>query len=100
MSSRRERITQPTRRRRRGWQAALRAGDSPGPSGHRDGSPYWAWVTEPCARWPVLAAGRYTGPWNTPTAHPILVVGNTTPYQDSIAMAHEVALVRLSASPC
>jgi pimeloyl-ACP methyl ester carboxylesterase len=61
--------------------------------------PDWAWVTEPCAQWPVLAADRYTGPWNTPTANPILVVGNTvdpaTPYQDSIAMAHDLANARL-----
>jgi len=61
--------------------------------------PYWAWVVEPCAQWPVLAADRYTGPWNTPTAHPILVVGNTvdpaTPFQGSIAMAHDLADARL-----
>ena len=61
--------------------------------------PHWAWISEPCAQWPVLAADRYTGPWNTPTAHPILVVGNTvdpaTPYQDSIAMAHDLANARL-----
>ena len=61
--------------------------------------PDWVWVTEPCAQWPVLAADRYTGPWNRRTANPILVVGNTvdpaTPYQGSIAMAHDLADARL-----
>jgi pimeloyl-ACP methyl ester carboxylesterase len=30
----------------------------------------------PCAFWPGRDADRYTGPWNTPTAAPILVVNN------------------------
>ncbi|TCO59418.1 alpha/beta hydrolase [Actinocrispum wychmicini] len=61
--------------------------------------PVWAWVDEPCAQWPVLSADRYTGPWNRPTAAPILVIGNTvdpaTPYKDSVAMAHDLANARL-----
>lgn len=60
--------------------------------------PSWAWDSEPCAQWPVLAHDRYTGPWNRHTA-PILVVGNTTdpatPYQDSVAMSRELADARL-----
>jgi pimeloyl-ACP methyl ester carboxylesterase len=61
--------------------------------------PYWAWIAEACARWPVLAPQRYTGPWNRPTARPILVVGNTvdpaTPYQGAVAMSHDLADARL-----
>ena len=55
--------------------------------------PDWVWSSEPCAQWPVLARDRYTGPFNRPTAAPILVVGNTidpaTPYQDAVAMSHD-----------
>ena len=54
----------------------------------------WTWTTEICATWPK-SADTYTGPWNRPTAHPILVVGNTgdpdTPYWNSVAMTHELA---------
>ncbi|HEX4702844.1 MAG TPA: alpha/beta hydrolase [Pseudonocardiaceae bacterium] len=61
--------------------------------------PYWTWIAEACAQWPVLAPQRYTGPWNRPTARPILVVGNTgdpaTPYQDAVAMSHDLADARL-----
>lgn len=61
--------------------------------------PYWTWITEECARWPVLAPQRYSGPWNRPTAHPILVVGNTgdpaTPYSGAVAMSHDLADARL-----
>ncbi|HLI39695.1 MAG TPA: alpha/beta hydrolase, partial [Streptosporangiaceae bacterium] len=61
--------------------------------------PYVAWKTESCARWPALDADRYTGPWNVPTARPLLLVGNTTdpatPYQGSLAMARDLARARL-----
>jgi len=61
--------------------------------------PDWAWITEACAQWPVLARDRYTGPFSRPTAAPILVVGTTvdpaTPYRDSVAMSHELADARL-----
>ena len=61
--------------------------------------PYWAWTSEPCASWPARAADRYTGPWNRRTASPILVIGTTydpaTPYQGSVAMAHQLARARL-----
>jgi hypothetical protein len=46
-----------------------------------------------------MDADRYTGPWNTPTANPILVVGNTTdpgtPYVNSLLMARELNRARL-----
>ena len=60
----------------------------------------WVWPTVACARWPGNgAADRYTGPWNRPTAHTILLLGNTgdanLPYRDTLAMAHELARTRL-----
>lgn len=60
----------------------------------------WVWPTEACARWPGHgAADRYTGPWNRPTAHTILLLGNTgdavLPYRDTVAMEHDLARARL-----
>ncbi|MFJ8008431.1 alpha/beta hydrolase [Streptomyces fagopyri] len=70
--------------------AALRAGDA---------GRFWTWAAEPCATWPVVAANRYRGPWNEPTAHPVLVVGTTydpaTPYTGAQAMAEDLASARL-----
>jgi len=58
-----------------------------------------AWNDEPCAGWRATAADGYFGPWNRRTAHPILLVGNTfdpdTPYQNSVAMAGQLARARL-----
>ncbi|MEU2428573.1 alpha/beta hydrolase [Streptomyces sp. NPDC007861] len=49
--------------------------------------------------WPATAADRYRGPWNEPTAHPVLVVGTTldpaTPYRNAQAMTKELANARL-----
>ncbi|MEU9472407.1 alpha/beta fold hydrolase [Streptomyces avermitilis] len=60
---------------------------------------FWTWAAAPCATWPAEAANRYTGPWDHPTAHPVLVVGTTydpaTPYPDAQAMAKELANARL-----
>lgn len=70
--------------------AALRAGDS---------GRFWTWAAEACATWPSFAANRYRGPWNKPTAHPVLVVGTTydpsTPYTNAQAMARELGDARL-----
>src|SRR5262245_27496640 len=60
----------------------------------------WVWPTVACARWPGHgAADRYTGPWNRPTAHTILLLGNTSdavlPYRDTLAMKHALARARL-----
>ena len=60
----------------------------------------WAWTEEPCAQWPGNgAADRYTGPWNRQTAGTILLLANTgdaaLPYQDSLAMDHDLANARL-----
>jgi pimeloyl-ACP methyl ester carboxylesterase len=59
----------------------------------------WVWGDFPCASWPARAADRYAGPWNRPTANPILVVGNTgdpaTAYRGSVRMARLLARARL-----
>jgi pimeloyl-ACP methyl ester carboxylesterase len=56
---------------------------------------WWTWDYEPCATWPARATNRYSGPWNRPTANPILVVGNTydpaTPYEGAQALVRELA---------
>ena len=38
--------------------------------------PLWTWITSICAKWPGADADRYVGPFNKPTANPVLVVGN------------------------
>jgi pimeloyl-ACP methyl ester carboxylesterase len=58
------------------------------------------WSDEPCAGWPADAGqDRYAGPWNRPTASPILVIGNTgdpvTAYSGSVAMSRDLARARL-----
>ncbi len=98
----------------RDQQLAVLCADSPNPSDVHDYAtaaqlayarsgafgPEQAWDTEPCAKW-LAAAGqdRYTGPWNRPTADPILLLGNTgdpaLPYKDSVAMSHDLARARL-----
>ena len=60
----------------------------------------WMWTAEPCAQWRDGGApDRYTGPWNRPTANPILLLGNTgdaaLPYEDSVAMSHDLARAQL-----
>lgn len=61
--------------------------------------PVVPWADEPCAGWRATAASIYAGPWDRPTANPILVIGNTfdpsTPYEGSIAMARLLARARL-----
>ncbi|MFG2512527.1 alpha/beta hydrolase [Streptomyces sp. NPDC048584] len=60
---------------------------------------FWIWASAGCAAWPAVAEDRYRGPWNKPTAHPILVVGNTydpsTPHSAAQAMAEDLADARL-----
>lgn len=58
------------------------------------------WDDEPCAQWPGNGAhDRYTGPWNRPTANPVLVFGNTgdtaVSYRDSVAAARHLGDARL-----
>ena len=57
------------------------------------------WRDEPCSTWPAHPSGGFYGPWDTPTAAPILLIGNTTdpatPYASSVLMAAELANARL-----
>ncbi|WP_045306118.1 alpha/beta hydrolase [Saccharothrix sp. ST-888] len=61
--------------------------------------PYFAWASERCAAWPTGDPDHYAGPWNRPTAQPVLVVANTgdpaMPYQGSQAMARSLGRARL-----
>jgi pimeloyl-ACP methyl ester carboxylesterase len=61
--------------------------------------PYWVWRDEECAQWQAKAAAPYNGPWNKPTASPILVINNTydpaTPYSEAVTMAKTLANARL-----
>ncbi|MGW4380078.1 alpha/beta hydrolase [Kitasatospora sp. NPDC004531] len=64
-----------------------------------EAGPYYTWLDERCADWPARSRDRYDGPWNRPTAHPILVVANTgdpaMPYEASRAMTRSLARARL-----
>ena len=77
------------------YLAAARAGSRYGGFGEK-----FAWEEAGCAYWPAATGqDRYTGPWDRWTAGTILVIGNTgdpaTPYQGSVAMAHDLARARL-----
>jgi pimeloyl-ACP methyl ester carboxylesterase len=65
----------------------------------REAGLYWSWIVEPCGSWPARAADRYAGPWNRPTAHPVLVINNTfdpaTPHRGAVAMSRRLARARL-----
>ena len=89
------------------WPAAVECTDSDNPSNPWVW-PFWArradraapyfgslWVYHgslACATWPAEDPDRYTGPWNTPTANPVMLIGNrkgdpATPYEDAVATA-------------
>ncbi|MER6791877.1 alpha/beta hydrolase [Amycolatopsis mediterranei] len=60
----------------------------------------WVYRSLPCASWPVTDPDRYTGPWNRPTANPVLLVGNrlgdpATPYEDAVSTSHLLGRARL-----
>jgi len=108
-------MSPPVQRRYAGpvQAAAVQCSDSPSPAGpaayprfawrslRRSGliCLTWVWGDFPCATWPAQAADRYAGPWDRPTANPILVVGNTgdpaTAYHSSVRMARLLASARL-----
>jgi pimeloyl-ACP methyl ester carboxylesterase len=60
---------------------------------------FWLWATEVCSTWPVTAPARYTGPWDRPTASPVLVITTThdpaTSYEAAVALSRELARGRL-----
>jgi pimeloyl-ACP methyl ester carboxylesterase len=49
------------------------------------------WLWSPCTAWTPPNATRYTGPWNAPTKHPILVIGTRWDPATSYANARRVA---------
>ncbi|MGW2118486.1 alpha/beta hydrolase [Streptomyces zhihengii] len=71
-------------------EEAARAGDT---------GRYWVWASAGCADWPAVAEDSYRGPWDRPTANPVLVIGNTddpsTPLSAARAMTRELADARL-----
>ena len=60
--------------------------------------PWVAWRDGRCAAWPAAAA-PYSGPWTTPTALPVLVIGHrfdpVLPFQSALGMARELDRGRL-----
>ncbi|WKV72561.1 alpha/beta hydrolase [Streptomyces sp. PCS3-D2] len=64
-----------------------------------DAGRFWTWAAETCATWPARSAASYGGPWDRPTARPVLVIGTrydpSTPYAGAEAMARELADARL-----
>jgi pimeloyl-ACP methyl ester carboxylesterase len=93
-----------------GRQLSVICGESPNPeteaaasaqvlvSYHRAGLSGWPFVAY-CVGWTARASNPYLGPWNTPTAAPVLVVGNifdpATAYPSSVRMSQELANARL-----
>jgi len=79
----------------RDWPPAAHAADRQAPY---FGSPF-AYTSFACADWKVRDRDRYAGPFNRPTANPILVVGTTfdpaTPYAGAVALTHDLANARL-----
>jgi len=77
------------------WPPAARAADRQAPY---FGSPF-AYGSFACGDWKVRDRDRYVGPFNRPTANPILVVGTTfdpaTPYAGAVALTHHLANARL-----
>jgi pimeloyl-ACP methyl ester carboxylesterase len=77
------------------WPEAARRAD--------DRAPYfgsaWTYVSMPCASWQAQDPDRYTGPWDRPTANPVLVIGNrfdpATRYESAQALSHLLASSRL-----
>jgi pimeloyl-ACP methyl ester carboxylesterase len=91
------------------WFSAISCTDTSNPSNpwawsryarraDREASPFgapWVYASLPCATWPGADPDRYTGPWDRPTANPLLLVGNrlgdpATPYEDAARTATEV----------
>ncbi|WP_158880669.1 alpha/beta fold hydrolase [Amycolatopsis anabasis] len=52
-----------------------------------------------CVQWPIERRSRYAGPWNAPSAPPILVTGTTgdpdTPFGDAITLSRTFDRARL-----
>lgn len=78
------------------WAGFARVADRSG----RGFGAYDTYKSLPCATWPALDPGRYTGPWNRPTAAPILLIANRqgdpeTPYPGAKRAEKALANARL-----
>ena len=66
------------------WPAAAQQADAQ----YRYFGRIWTWFSSECQPWPGQDNDRYTGPWNSTTATPVLVVGNyfdpATRYQGAV----------------
>ncbi|MFG1603342.1 alpha/beta fold hydrolase [Actinoplanes sp. NPDC049265] len=82
------------------WPAAAAAADKKAPYFGRA----WTWASVPCARdtWTVRDEDAYTGPFNTRTRNPVLVVGSfwdpATNYRDAVQTARKLPNSRLLSS--
>jgi len=60
---------------------------------------YWVYQDLQCAAWPAKGRNLYTGPWNRPTANPILLVNTThdpaTSHENAVIMSRKLARARL-----
>lgn len=97
------------------WTQAVECTDSLNPSNpwlwvryarradRESGSPFgspWVFGALGCATWPVTDPDRYLGPWDLPTANPVLLIGNrlgdpATPYEDAVSTSKRLANARL-----
>lgn len=77
------------------WRDSARAADRRFPYFGRA----WIFGSSTCAFWPGQAADRYLGPFDKPTAKPLLVVGTlydpATRYQDAVTTSRTLASARL-----
>jgi pimeloyl-ACP methyl ester carboxylesterase len=77
------------------WARSARRADEKWPYFGRP----WHWISSGCASWPGVDKDRYTGPWNTRSAAPVLVVGNrydpATRYQGAVSTARLLGRARL-----
>ncbi|RJK95442.1 alpha/beta hydrolase [Vallicoccus soli] len=59
----------------------------------------WGWLSSVCQSWPGQGPDRYAGPFDVPTADPVLVVGTrydpATRYQDAVSTARRLPGSRL-----
>jgi pimeloyl-ACP methyl ester carboxylesterase len=59
----------------------------------------WTWLSLPCATWPARDRDRSTGPFDQPTANPMLFVNSrfdaASPYDRAVEVAGSVPNARL-----
>jgi pimeloyl-ACP methyl ester carboxylesterase len=77
------------------WRRAADAAEHTAPYFGR----YWTWFSSICQPWPGHDSDRYTGPWISRTANPVLVIGNrfdpVTPYHGAVTLARLLPRSRL-----